>query len=822
MLTASKLQAFGNDLRIALDYEVDGEEIINANEGEAKDNAQIYAGKHTFFGSGGTHKKCHVFSGTDCAFQTVLNVFGFGMDNGVVGSLTDSMILPALKTWDAAPKYSFIPSLNVSKTFELTDVLGGITRDAAGDVVSATILRSSFFLTEVGETVASHEKDQVSAMTDPVADEWEVNLICELGLTDKHPYIKDHPCSAANGLTHTGLLSRSLGDEFGNSIRNDIAKIAMSYFLIVIYLIVCLGKRDHVHSMVAQSFFAILVIGFSFVLANGLGGYFQVKTSPLNNNIMFLLLGLGVDDAFVICSEFVRHTTAHPELSIEDRIQMTTRSGGISVLVTSLTDALTFLIGATTALPALSSFCIYAGIGVWGCFVFMMTLFLPLLALNARRAEANRFDVFCCFKAKVEHKIEEPLGCCVCDRGCATTQHLQKASQRFGVAVTKTMPGKSATLVIFAGVFFAGLSGVVQLQKEFKLEWFFPEGSYVKDFVDLNDAHFGQGQKFTVYGHDFDLYAKRDKLTDVADYLNAQDFIVGGSVNTWWNIFETSAGSHADAAAFYNDLSQWLSGAGSAYISKVKWVDDNDPTKGVADISLLEAALKSFEGEGSGAERYETYYTMRQDMKDLVGVSETSIFPYHMDFLYWEENGVIDSELLRNLVVAFGVMCTIVAILIPKPKIALVVTLNIVMAIVEVIGFAHFWGVTMNGVSTIYFLMCAGFSVDYSAHIAHAFNTSEGSSADRAVEALTRLGPCVWNAIVSTFLAVIVIGFAKSFVFQVFFKILCLVCIIAGMHGIWLLPTVLSIVGGDAERKDATKDKVGEDAKAASGPVTGG
>merc|ERR1712187_1045870 len=95
--------------------------------------------------------------------------------------------------------------------------------------------------------------------------------------------------------------------------------------------------------------------------------------------------------------------------------------------------------------------------------------------------------------------------------------------------------------------------------------------------------------------------------------------------------------------------------------------------------------------------------------------------------------------------------------------------------------------------------MCAGFAVDYSAHIAHAFNGAVGSSADRAVEALTRLGPCVWNAIFSTFLAVVVLGFTDSFVFEVFFKILCLVCIIAGAHGIWLLPTMLSIIGGDSE-----------------------
>merc|ERR1712048_775930 len=242
----------------------------------------------------------------------------------------------------------------------------------------------------------------------------------------------------------------------------------------------------------------------------------------------------------------------------------------------------------------------------------------------------------------------------------------------------------------------------------------------------------------------------------------------------------------------------WLNSTeGSVYSNNVQWVNPSDPSQGVSNIKIAESTLLAFEGKGSGKERYEVYYTMRRDIKEIVGGTDTSAFPYTANFLYWEEVGVIDGELIRNLIVAFGVMCTIIAMLIPKFRIALFVAINIAMAIVEVIGFAHFWGVTMNGVSTIYFLMCAGFSVDYSAHIAHAFNSAVGSSSDRALESLTRLGPCVWHAIFSTFLAVMVLAFTNSFVFEVFFKILCLVCIIAGAHGIWLLPVVLSIIGGD-------------------------
>merc|ERR1712224_1104215 len=71
-----------------------------------------------------------------------------------------------------------------------------------------------------------------------------------------------------------------------------------------------------------------------------------------------------------------------------------------------------------------------------------------------------------------------------------------------------------------------------------------------------------------------------------------------------------------------------------------------------------------------------------------------------------------------------------------------------------------------------------------------------GTATERAMAAMTRIGPSVFHALFSTLLAVLVIGFSKSYVFQVFFKVLFLVTTIAGAHGLLLLPVLLSLVGG--------------------------
>jgi len=92
------------------------------------------------------------------------------------------------------------------------------------------------------------------------------------------------------------------------------------------------------------------------------------------------------------------------------------------------------------------------------------------------------------------------------------------------------------------------------------------------------------------------------------------------------------------------------------------------------------------------------------DLSTMFGdESGLQVFPYNRDFVSWEENGVIQEELMRNLLMAGGIIFVVVFMLIPAPRIALLVVLNVVMSIVEVVGFAHWWGVTFNGVSTIYF-----------------------------------------------------------------------------------------------------------------------
>ena len=52
---------------------------------------------------------------------------------------------------------------------------------------------------------------------------------------------------------------------------------------------------------------------------------------------------------------------------------------------------------------------------------------------------------------------------------------------------------------------------------------------------------------------------------------------------------------------------------------------------------------------------------------------------------------------------------------------------------VNVVGFAHFWDTSINVVSTINIVLCIGLTVDYAAHIGHAFMVASGSKKSKTI-----------------------------------------------------------------------------------------
>lgn len=110
-------------------------------------------------------------------------------------------------------------------------------------------------------------------------------------------------------------------------------------------------------------------------------------------------------------------------------------------------------------------------------------------------------------------------------------------------------------------------------------------------------------------------------------------------------------------------------------------------------------------------------------------------------------------------------------------------------------GFMHYVDLQFNIVTSINIILAVGIAVDYSSHIAHAYLDETGSRHQRATRALYCMGSEVSYGAITTLVAVLGLGFASHYVFNVFFKMFCMVVAAGLWHGVVVLPVVLSIMG---------------------------
>ena len=151
---------------------------------------------------------------------------------------------------------------------------------------------------------------------------------------------------------------------------------------------------------------------------------------------------------------------------------------------------------------------------------------------------------------------------------------------------------------------------------------------------------------------------------------------------------------------------------------------------------------------------------------------------------------------IQCMVIGAFVMMVVCFFFIPNILCCVWVALSIVSIEAGVAGYMSLWGVNLDSISMINLIMCIGFSVDYTAHICYAYMSSKGSAPeDRVKESLYALGLPIIQGASSTILAVISLVLAGSYIFLVFFKMVFLVVFFGALHGLFLLPVLLSLFG---------------------------
>eukprot|EP00752_Nemacystus_decipiens_P003771 g3472.t1 len=731
------------------------------------------------------------FSGTTCSAESVLGKWEY--DAALLDAETDATILDTINAG--------------STVSELENSLGGITLSADGnEVLSAEALRLVVLLknTEVVEG---------GAYVDPIPDAWELEFI-------------DVGQDCVEGLECFVEATRSLNDEFGSAISGDISLISGSYMIILAYTIFNLSSTPLLKSRIVLSLGAIVTVGLSIGFSIGLAAYLGFFYTPLHTVLPFILLGLGVDDSFVICNAFGR---TDPRKSLPDRMKEGLGTSGVSITVTSITDFVAFMISSTTVLPALSSFCVYAALGVLALYILQSTLFTAFVVYDARRQEAGRLDCLCCLKTK--HMDKRPSAAAAgvdpsteWDPSLGERGRLEKfVGNTYAPLLTKK-PVKAFIVAVFGIIFAFCLYGATKLDVDDTDEAFIPDGSYLIDTNNARDKYFfGVGADVEIITEDIDYFTFQGDLADVPTKLSGfgadkspyvQDPATTGTFFSWYDdlvVYAEAEGTatlvpsadgeytiFADETEFLSSLEAFLASPdGLRYGTSVVMQEDG---------TIRAAAMQAeYSGDINGDASKQVDAMV--DLRKLVDGLEFEAFPWSESYLDWETFQIIYRELYQGLGLCLVAVFVLTLILIAHPLTAGLVFLMVTFTIVDVLGIMYFWGLAIDTVAVINLVLAVGLSVDYAAHVAHSFMIKTGTRDDRMVQAVSDIGVAVIHGGVSTFLAVVLLSLSASYVFRVLFKQFFATAVMGLGHGLILLPVLLSLIGPASYSSGASAEK---------------
>lgn len=218
----------------------------------------------------------------------------------------------------------------LGRTLKLDDLLGGIERNGLGEIVSAKAL---LYTVDMVNDAVDYGSDGTE---DKALNEWEL-LVGDTVLNNDYSPLSMHPWAEA-----------IQQEESDKALATDISLLGLGVAFLLAYTYVVLSRRSWVHTHGALTFAAVASIGLAAVAAFGLVMAIGVKFNLVVSTLAFLLLALGVDDAYVIMAAYEHEEVR--QLPQRERISQALKSAAASISVTSLTDVAAFLAGAFTPL----------------------------------------------------------------------------------------------------------------------------------------------------------------------------------------------------------------------------------------------------------------------------------------------------------------------------------------------------------------------------------------------------------------------------------------------------------------------------------------
>ncbi|CAJ0607839.1 unnamed protein product [Cylicocyclus nassatus] len=483
------------------------------------------------------------------------------------------------------------------------------------------------------------------------------------------------------------------------------------------------------------------------------------------NSIMcitpFLVMGIGVDDAFLLLHAWRRYGK-HP---VKERMRIVVQQIGPSMAITSATNTVAFGVGVFSPTPQMSGFCLCTCFAIFLDFVFEFLIFAPFIVMF--------------YQAK-DHKP-------------AKEKKKRRVTWRKFTKVLTSNVGRVSVILITAILYVCAYIGLSDMNPSFDPSKTFPYDSDL--LISLRNFERVQSE-----------YSPINFISAMPNVSEPQEL---SSFLEMIGRLEHSDGCYGPerTQVLLRDFLEWGEANNEtltlddlpAYLSVRKIKDVNivqyNMTNGTVDSALMNYIVIC-RGDLDWNLRATKIDRMRKII-DEYPQFQTSLFDY--DSTIYDLIIAVKDELIKAVLITFACMTLACAFMIPSLTGASIATLSMLSISFTLLGILALWGQSLDPVTMINVLMAIGLSVDFSAHVCYHYHLGQRDGLllkadERITKILRAVGRPMAEASLSTLICMFPLFFVPVYIIVAFAKTVCLVSLLGLFHGIVIIPVCLSFL----------------------------